>query len=110
LILSRTSKALQPCEWNLEQSLVSVTVIAVQAAADAAPSAMVSVIGLDSDKVAALCDAANEEVSEDERVQIANFLCPVSWPIYLFCCFPLPLVLLKVSSTYMSRYAYGPSL
>jgi hypothetical protein len=62
-------------------------VIAVQAAADAAPSAMVSVIGLDSDKVAALCDAANEEVSEDERVQIANFLCPVSWPIYLFCCF-----------------------
>lgn len=48
-----------------------------QAAADAAPSAMLSVIGLDSDKVAALCDAANEEVSEDERVQIANFLCPV---------------------------------
>ncbi len=66
---------------------MSVTVIAVQAAADAAPSAMVSVIGLDSDKVAALCDAANEEVSEDERVQIANFLCPVSWRIYLFCCF-----------------------
>jgi hypothetical protein len=64
-----------------------VTVIAVQAAADAAPSAMVSVIGLDSDKVAALCDAANEEVSEDERVQIANFLCPVSWLIYLFFCF-----------------------
>jgi [acyl-carrier-protein] S-malonyltransferase len=62
-------------------------VIAVQAAADAAPSAMVSVIGLDSDKVAALCDAANEEVSEDERVQIANFLCPVSWLIYLFFCF-----------------------
>jgi hypothetical protein len=52
----------------------------VQAAADAAPSAMVSVIGLDSDKVAALCN-------EDEKVQIANFLCPVSWPIYPFCCF-----------------------
>ncbi len=52
----------------------------VQAAADAAPSAMVSVIGLDSDKVAALCN-------EDEKVQIANFLCPVSWPIYQFCCF-----------------------
>jgi hypothetical protein len=48
---------------------------------------MVSVIGLDSDKVAALCNAANEEVSEDEKVQIANFVCPVSWPIYLFCCF-----------------------
>jgi [acyl-carrier-protein] S-malonyltransferase len=60
---------------------VSVTVIAVQAAADAAPSAMVSVIGLDSDKVAALCDAANKEVSEDERVQIANFLCPGNYAV-----------------------------
>lgn len=49
----------------------------LQAAADAAPSAMVSVIGLDSDKVAALCEAANSEVEEGERVQIANFLCPV---------------------------------
>jgi hypothetical protein len=25
-----------------------------------------------------LCDAANEEVDENERVQIANFLCLVS--------------------------------
>lgn len=49
----------------------------LQAAADAAPSAMVSVIGLDADKVAELCEAANAEVSEEERVQIANFLCPV---------------------------------
>jgi malonyl CoA-acyl carrier protein transacylase len=39
---------------------------------------MVSVIGLDSEKVQELCDAANEEVDENERVQIANFLCPVS--------------------------------
>lgn len=39
---------------------------------------MVSVIGLDSEKVQELCDAANEEVDEQERVQIANFLCPVS--------------------------------
>jgi hypothetical protein len=39
---------------------------------------MVSVIGLDSEKVQELCDAANEEVDEKERVQIANFLCPVS--------------------------------
>ncbi|KAH9542191.1 hypothetical protein CY35_14G103100 [Sphagnum magellanicum] len=58
----------------------------MQAAADAAPSAMVSVIGLDSDKVEALCNAANEEVSEDKKVQIANFLCPVSCPIYFWCC------------------------
>jgi len=77
----------------------------VQAAADAAPSAMVSVIGLDSDKVEALCNAANEEVSEDKKVQIANFLCPVSCPIYFWCCSRW-----CCWSTYMSRYAYGPSL
>ncbi|CAM6018266.1 unnamed protein product [Sphagnum balticum] len=61
--------------------LVKIRGEAMQAAADAAPSAMVSVIGLDSDKVAALCDAANEEVSEDERVQIANFLCPGNYAV-----------------------------
>lgn len=38
---------------------------------------MVSVIGLDSDKVQLLCDAANEEVDEADKVQIANFLCTV---------------------------------
>lgn len=38
---------------------------------------MVSVIGLDSEKVQLLCDAANEEVDEADKVQIANFLCPV---------------------------------
>jgi len=56
-----------------------------QDAADAAKSAMVSVIGLDSEKVQQLCDAANEEVSEAEKVQIANYLCPVRflW-VYLF--------------------------
>lgn len=48
-----------------------------QDAADAAKSAMVSVIGLDSEKVQLLCEAANEEVDEDNKVQIANFLCPV---------------------------------
>ena len=46
-------------------------------AADAAKSAMVSVIGLDSEKVQQLCDAANEEVDESNKVQIANYLCPV---------------------------------
>lgn len=39
---------------------------------------MVSFIGLDSEKVQLLCDAANEEVDEKNKVQIANFLCPVS--------------------------------
>lgn len=50
----------------------------MQDASDAAQSAMVSIIGLDSEKVQQLCDAANEEVDEASKVQIANFLCPVS--------------------------------
>jgi hypothetical protein len=61
--------------------------IIMQAATEAAPSSMVSVIGLNSDKITAIRNAANDEVSEDEKVQIANFLYPVSWPIYVFCCF-----------------------
>lgn len=61
--------------------LVKIRGEAMQAAADAAPSAMASVIGLDSEKVAALCEAANAEVSEDERVQIANFLCPGNYAV-----------------------------
>lgn len=58
-----------------------------QDAADAAKSAMVSVIGLDSDKVQQLCDAANAEVDKANKVQIANYLCPVrffSCPCDLF--------------------------
>lgn len=51
----------------------------IQEAADAAKSAMVSVIGLDAEKVQQLCDAANEEVPDAEKVQIANFLCTVSF-------------------------------
>lgn len=39
---------------------------------------MVSIIGIDSAKVQALCDAANEDVDEANKVQIANFLCTVS--------------------------------
>lgn len=45
---------------------------AMQAAADAAPSGMVSVLGLERDKVEALCDAARE----GEVLQVANLLCP----------------------------------
>ncbi|XP_062215902.1 uncharacterized protein LOC133916300 [Phragmites australis] len=56
--------------------LVKLRGEAMQDASDAANSAMVSVIGLDLEKVQQLCDAANEEVDEKERVQIANFLCP----------------------------------
>ena len=54
-----------------------------QAAADAAKSAMVSIIGLDSEKVQQLCDAANQEVEEADKVQIANFLCPVNYTSFM---------------------------
>jgi [acyl-carrier-protein] S-malonyltransferase len=46
---------------------------AMQAAADLVPSGMVSVLGLDQDKVQAVCDEARQE---GEILQIANLLCP----------------------------------
>jgi [acyl-carrier-protein] S-malonyltransferase len=45
---------------------------AMQAAADAAPSGMVSVLGLDRDQVESLCDVARE----GDVLQVANLLCP----------------------------------
>ncbi|KAJ6827935.1 uncharacterized protein M6B38_364195 [Iris pallida] len=61
--------------------LVKLRGEAMQDAADAANSAMVSIIGLDAEKVQLLCDAANEEVDENEKVQIANFLCPGNYAV-----------------------------
>ncbi|XP_024975087.1 uncharacterized protein LOC112513156 [Cynara cardunculus var. scolymus] len=61
--------------------LVKLRGEAMQEAADAAKGAMVSIIGLDSDKVQQLCDAANEEVEEAEKVQIANFLCTGNYAV-----------------------------
>lgn len=55
--------------------LVKLRGESMQAAADAAPSGMVSVIGLDADKVRELCEAANKEVGPNEGVQVANYLC-----------------------------------
>merc|ERR1712228_704352 len=46
---------------------------AMQAASDAAESGMVSVIGLDKEKVAEICEAASEKSGED--IKIANYLC-----------------------------------
>lgn len=46
---------------------------AMQAASDAVQTGMVSVIGLDKDKVAELCAAASEQ--SGEKIQIANYLC-----------------------------------
>ena len=54
--------------------LVKLRGESMQAAADATPSAMASVIGLSSDKVGELCVAASEQC-EDGSVQIANYLC-----------------------------------
>eukprot|EP00270_Netrium_digitus_P010674 TRINITY_DN332_c0_g1_i1.p1 TRINITY_DN332_c0_g1~~TRINITY_DN332_c0_g1_i1.p1 ORF type:complete len:448 (-),score=121.41 TRINITY_DN332_c0_g1_i1:73-1326(-) len=61
--------------------LVKLRGQAMQAAADATPSAMVSVIGLDSAKVGELCDAANADLPKEEHVQIANFLCPGNYAV-----------------------------
>ncbi len=46
---------------------------AMQAAADAVPSSMVSVLGLDAEKTQAVCQEAK---TGDEILQIANYLCP----------------------------------
>lgn len=55
--------------------LVKLRGESMQAAADAKPSGMVSVIGLSADKVAELCEAATKEVGEENGVRIANYLC-----------------------------------
>ena len=47
---------------------------AMQAASEAAKSGMVSVIGLDKEKVAELCEAASEAAGAP--ISIANYLCP----------------------------------
>jgi [acyl-carrier-protein] S-malonyltransferase len=52
---------------------------AMQAASDAVESGMVSVIGLDKEKVAELCKMASEE--SGEPVQIANYLCPGNYAV-----------------------------
>ncbi|XP_076886528.1 uncharacterized protein LOC143536412 [Bidens hawaiensis] len=61
--------------------LVKLRGQAMQEAANATKGAMVSIIGLDSCKVQQLCDAANEEVEEDGKVQIANFLCSGNYAV-----------------------------
>lgn len=55
--------------------LVKLRGESMQAAADMTPSGMVSIIGLDADKVRELCEAASKEVPEGQGVQIANYLC-----------------------------------
>ncbi|KAK9798575.1 hypothetical protein WJX73_000727 [Symbiochloris irregularis] len=61
--------------------LVKLRGESMQAAANASPSAMISVIGLDSDKVAALCEKASAESGAEVGVRIANFLCNGNYAI-----------------------------
>jgi len=61
--------------------LVKLRGESMQAAADAKPSGMVSVIGLDAAKVAELCEAATKEVGEEKGVRIANYLCNGNYAI-----------------------------
>jgi [acyl-carrier-protein] S-malonyltransferase len=52
---------------------------AMQAASDAVESGMVSVIGLDKEKVAELCVMASEK--SGEQIQIANYLCSGNYAV-----------------------------
>jgi [acyl-carrier-protein] S-malonyltransferase len=52
---------------------------AMQAASDAVESGMVSVIGLDKEKVAELCKMASEK--SEESIQIANYLCSGNYAV-----------------------------
>jgi [acyl-carrier-protein] S-malonyltransferase len=61
--------------------LVKLRGESMQAAADATPSAMVSVIGLDAAKTAELCEAASAEVPAGQGVRIANFLCSGNYAV-----------------------------
>jgi [acyl-carrier-protein] S-malonyltransferase len=52
---------------------------AMQAASEAEPSGMVSIIGLDTDTVQKVCDRATE--LSGSKVQIANYLCPGNYAV-----------------------------
>lgn len=52
---------------------------AMQAAADLTDTTMVSVIGLEADKVKELCAAASEK--SGGKIQIANYLCPGNYAV-----------------------------
>lgn len=61
--------------------LVQLRGEAMQAASDAQPSGMVSIIGLDAEKVKELCEKASASVESGQGVQIANYLCPGNYAI-----------------------------
>ena len=59
-------------DFEVGLRLVQARGAAMQDAADATPSGMVSILGLDRSKVEALCD----EARQGEVLQVANLLCP----------------------------------
>nr|QKY14966.1 malonyl coenzyme a acyl carrier protein transacylase (FABD) [Polytomella parva] len=61
--------------------LVKIRGESMQAAANATPSGMVSIVGLDSSKVQKLCEAACAEVNDPDAIKIANFLCPGNYAV-----------------------------
>ncbi len=61
------------CDFEEGLRLVQQRGEAMQDAADATASGMVSVLGLDADKVTQVCDEARVD---GEVLQLANFLCP----------------------------------
>ena len=50
---------------------------AMQSAADAAAGGMVSILGLDAEKVEALCD----QTRQDDVLRVANYLCPGNYAV-----------------------------
>jgi [acyl-carrier-protein] S-malonyltransferase len=60
-------------EFEAALAVVQIRGEAMQAASDATPSGMVSILGLDMAKVEELCDRAR---GEGETLQVANRLCP----------------------------------
>jgi len=61
--------------------LVKLRGESMQAAADAQPSSMVSVLKLDVEKTMELCKRATEEAGEENGVTIANYLCPGNYAV-----------------------------
>jgi len=61
--------------------LVKLRGESMQAAADATPSSMASIIGLNSDKVGELCKMASEAAGDGNTVTIANYLCPGNYAV-----------------------------
>lgn len=62
-------------------NIVRIRGESMQAASDATPSAMASVIGLNADKAEELCALVNEKVGEADGIKVANYLCKGNYAI-----------------------------